>query len=59
MAGARLLFLPPYSPHPNRIEEAFVKLKALLRNGNEPSEEATWRGIGSLLDTFAPIDCAN
>ena len=58
-AGAKLLFLPPYSPDLNPIEQVFAKLKTLLRKANERSVEATWRRIGSLLDTFAPKECAN
>ncbi len=58
-AGARLLFLPPYSPDLNPIEQVFAKLKALLRKAAERSVEATWRRIGNLLDTFQPEECAN
>jgi len=58
-AGARLLFLPPYSPDLNPIEQVFAKLKLLLRKAAERSVEATWRRIGSLLDAFPPNECAN
>ena len=58
-AGAKLLFLPPYSPDLNPIEQAFAKLKTLLRKANERTTEAVWRRIGSLLDTFTPSECAN
>ncbi|MCT2399322.1 transposase, partial [Novosphingobium mangrovi (ex Huang et al. 2023)] len=57
--GARLLFLPPYSPDLNPIEQVFAKLKHLLRKAAERSVEATWRRIGSLLDDFPPNECAN
>jgi transposase len=57
--GARLLFLPPYSPDLNPIEQAFAKLKHLLRKAAERTQEATWRRIGSLLDAFSPQECAN
>ena len=57
--GARLLFLPPYSPDLNPIEQAFAKLKHLLRKAAERSIETTWRRIGSLLDAFTPGECAN
>ena len=57
--GARLLFLPPYSPDLNPIEQVFAKLKLLLRKAAERSVEATWRRIGSLLDAFPPAECAN
>lgn len=57
--GARLLFLPPYSPDLNPIEQVFAKLKHLLRKAAERSIETTWRRIGSLLDAFPPAECAN
>jgi transposase len=58
-AGAKLFFLPPYSPDLNPIEQVFAKLKALLRKADERSIEATWRRIGTLLDRFTPAECAN
>jgi transposase len=58
-AGAKLLFLPPYSPDLNPIEQVFAKLKLLLRRAAERSVEATWQRIGSLLDAFPPHECAN
>jgi transposase len=58
-AGARLFFLPPYSPDLNPIEQVFAKLKTLLRKAAERSVEATWRRIGSLLNEFSPQECAN
>ena len=57
--GARLLFLPPYSPDLNPIEQVFAKLKTLLRKADERTTEAVWRRIGSLLDAFSPTECAN
>lgn len=57
--GAHLLFLPPYSPDLNPIEQAFSKLKTLLRNAAERTVEATWKRIGSLLGHFKPTECAN
>lgn len=57
-AGARMLFLPPYSPDLNPIEQVFAKLKTLLRKAAERSVEATWRRIGSLLEAFPPHECA-
>lgn len=56
-AGARLLFLPPYSPDLNPIEQVFSKLKHLLRRAAERSPEAAWRRIGTLLDRFPPDEC--
>jgi transposase len=58
-AGAKLFFLPPYSPDLNQIEQAFAKLKTLLRKAAERSVEATWRRIGALLACFTPQECAN
>jgi transposase len=58
-AGAHLLFLPPYSPDLNPIEQVFAKLKALLRKAKERTLDATWQRIGSLLDRFAPAECTN
>lgn len=57
--GARLLFLPPYSPDLNPIEQVFAKLKTRLRRAEERSVDALWRRIGDLLDTFSPSECAN
>jgi len=58
-AGARLLYLPPYSPDFNPIENAFAKLKALLRKAAERSVEGLWNAIGHLIDAFTPRECAN
>ena len=57
--GAYLLFLPPYSPDLNPIEQMFAKLKALLRQAAERNVDDTWRRIGKLLDHFPPQECAN
>lgn len=58
-AGARLRYLPPYSPDLNPIEQLFAKLKALLRKAAERSVAAVWNRIASILDAFAPTECAN
>ena len=58
-AGARLLYLPPYSPDFNPIENAFSKLKALLRKAARRTIEGLWSAIGDLLDAFSPQECAN
>ena len=58
-AGAHLLFLPPYSPDLNPIEQVFAKLKTLLRKAAERSVETTWRRIGMLLQNFPPHECAS
>ena len=57
-AGASLMYLPPYSPALNPIEMAFAKLKALLRSAAERTVDALWDRIGTLLDVFAPNECA-
>jgi transposase len=57
-AGAKLFFLPPYSPDLNPIEQVFAKLKTLLRKADERTLQATWKRIGQLLDCFAPAECA-
>ena len=57
--GARLLFLPPYSPDFNPIEMAFAKLKALLRKAAERTVNGLWDTIGKLVDCFTPQECAN
>ena len=58
-AGASLLFLPPYSPDFNPIENAFAKLKALLRKAAERTVDGLWATIGLLIDLFEPIECQN
>jgi transposase len=57
--GARLLYLPPYSPDFNPIELAFSKLKALLRKAAERTIVGLWSAIGQLLDAFEPAECTN
>lgn len=58
-AGAHLLFLPPYSPDLNPIEQVFAKLKHLIRKAAPRTVEATWRKAGELLDAFPSAECAN
>jgi transposase len=58
-SGARLLFLPPYSPDLNPIEQVFAKLKHLMRKASERSVEAAWQRIGTLLGSFNEQECAN
>ena len=57
--GAELRYLPPYSPDLNPIEQAFAKLKALLRKAAARSVDGLWTTIGQLLDLFPPTECAN
>jgi transposase len=56
---AKLRYLPPYSPDLNPIEQAFAKLKALLRKAAERTVDGLWNAIGKLLDLFPPTECAN
>ena len=58
-AGAKLFFLPRYSPDLNPIEQVFAKLKTLLRKADPRTIETTWREIGALLGNFTPKECAN
>ena len=57
--GARLVFLPPYSPDFNPIEQAFSKLKAHLRKAAERTVHGLWNAIGRILDLYSPQECAN
>ncbi len=58
-AGCRLLLLPPYSPDLNPIENAFSKLRRLLRSAAERTVDGLWRAIGRVLDRFGPAECRN
>ena len=58
-ANASLLYLPPYSPDLNPIEQVFAKLKALLRKAAARTKEALWSTIGELLDEFSSEECRN
>ena len=58
-AGARLLFLPPYLPDFNPIENAFSKLKALLSKAAARTVDGLWKAVASANDTFTPAECAN
>jgi len=57
--GARLWYLPPYSPDLNPIEQAFTKIKHWMRTAQKRTVEDTWRYIGSLLATIPPSECNN
>ena len=57
--GRHLLYLPPYRPDFNPIENAFAKFKALLRKVAERTVDRLWRAIGRLLDPFTPPECEN
>lgn len=58
-AGAELRFLPPYSPDLNPIENAFSKMKALLRKAAERTRDGLWDAVGRAIDAFTPTECAN
>lgn len=58
-AGAKLLYLPPYSPEFNPIEQVFAKLKALLRKAAARTIDALWTAIAAALDAFTTQECAN
>ena len=57
--GASVLYLPPYSPDLNPIEQLFAKLKALLRKTAARAKDALWTAIGNVLESFPPNECAN
>jgi transposase len=58
-AGAKLLYLPPYSPDFNPIEQAFSKLKALLRKAAARTLDDLWNAIAAILPAFTPEECKN
>lgn len=58
-AGARLWFLPKYSPDLNPIEQAFAKIKHWMRQAQRREVEDTWRHLGHLVGTIGPDECAN
>ncbi|MDQ0513241.1 transposase [Angulomicrobium amanitiforme] len=58
-AGARLWFLPPYSPDLNPIEQAFAKIKHWMRKAQKRTIEDTWRHVGELVHAIDPTECAN
>lgn len=58
-AGARLWFLPPYSPDLNPIEQTFAKIKHWMRDAQKRTLEDTWRHIGQLVANIKPDECAN
>ena len=57
--GARVLYLPPYSPDLSPIEQSFAKFKALIRKAAARTREALWNAIGQILARFMPQECAN
>lgn len=57
--GATVLYLPPYSPDFNPIEQAFSKLKALLRKAAERTIDSLWNAVGSFLKLYLADECRN
>lgn len=58
-AGSELRFLPPYSPDFNPIENAFAKLKALLRKVAARTQDTLWDAVAISIDAFQPAECKN
>ena len=58
-AGARLWYLPPYSPDLNPIEQAFAKIKHWMRAAQRRSVQDAWRHLGALVETLSPDECDN
>jgi transposase len=57
--GAKLFYLPPYSPDLNPIEMMFAKMKALLRKAKERTVDELWDRIGTILDEVTSLECSN
>ena len=58
-AGARLFFLPKYSPDLNPIEMLFSKLKHWLRKAAARTQDAVCDAIANILETVTASECAN
>lgn len=58
-AGAKLLYLPPYSPDFNPIEMLFAKLKAILRSKAARTVDHLWQAVAEALSSFTPSECRN
>ncbi|MDE2464267.1 MAG: IS630 family transposase [Alphaproteobacteria bacterium] len=58
-AGAKLHYLPPYSPDLNPIEQAFSKIKHWMRMAQKRTVDDTWRHLGSLVLSIQPEECSN
>jgi transposase len=58
-AGAKLFFLPKYSPDLNPIEMLFSKLKHGLRKAATRTKDALYNAVANLLPTVKPTECAN
>ena len=55
-AGATVLYLPPYSPNFNPIENAFAKLKQIIRSAEHRSRQALWADMQRMLDRITADD---
>jgi len=58
-AGARIMYLPPYSPDLNPIEKTFSKVKNLLRKSAERTKEGLWNAIGNIIQLCKSEECIN
>ncbi|WP_028166207.1 transposase, partial [Bradyrhizobium elkanii] len=58
-AGARLWYLPPYSPDLNPIEQTFAKIKHWMRIAQKRTLEDIWRHLGDLVTSIQPTECSN
>jgi transposase len=58
-AGASVRYLPAYSPDLNPIEQAFAKLKSLLRKMALRTVDALWKALGSITGCVSPEECRN
>ncbi|WP_456686875.1 transposase, partial [Bradyrhizobium sp. P5_C11_2] len=56
---ARVLYLPPYSPEFNPIEQIFAKLKHLLRTATARTVPDLWVAIREAFTRFTPDECRN
>jgi transposase len=59
VVGAQLLYLPPYSPDFNPIENLFAKIKALLRKEAARTIDTLWGAIGRIIESVTPTECQN
>ena len=57
--GSQLIYLPPYSPDLNPIEQAFSKLKSYLEKAAIRVVDQLWRYVGDVLDMFSAKECEN
>ena len=57
--GARLWFLPPYSPDLNPIEQTFAKIKHAMRTAQERTIDAVIKRTGNIVDTLSQDECRN